>query len=206
MIYTCAENDSGELRQLYATELTQAECREILEMMRLNDLARLLEAGLPEGTPFSHKVGWIDDTYGNVGIVFSPERDYLIGLALYTPTWLEWSIASPLFTEISRLAYAHFNDPEAYPEDVLAAAPAVSPTPTPLPTPNLPQAIVFGTQGIGLTLRDAPAGREITILPEGTVVSLLEVEPVELNGVSWRNVRTSAGEEGWVGADFLVSE
>jgi hypothetical protein len=127
-------------------------------------------------------------------------------LALYTPTWLEWSIASPLFAEISRLAYAHFNDPQAYPDDVLAAAPAVSPTPTPLPTPNLPQAIVFGTQGIGLTLRDAPAGREITILPEGTVVSLLEVEPVELNGVSWRNVRTSAGEEGWVGADFLVSE
>ena len=101
MIYVCAENDSGSLRELYADELSQPECQEILEMMRLNELARLLEAGLPQGTPFSHKVGWIDDTYGNVGIVFSPERDYLIGLALYTPTWLEWSIASPLFAEIS---------------------------------------------------------------------------------------------------------
>jgi beta-lactamase class A len=205
MIYQCAQTNSGLLRETYPDQLTQAECREILEMMQLNELAKLLEAGLPDGVTFAHKVGWIDDTYGNVGIVFTPERDYLIGMALYYPVWLEWEVSSPLFTEVSRLAYAHFTDPDAYPPEVLAAPPELTPSPTPPPTPDLPQAIVFGTSGIGLTLRESPGGAEITILPEGTVVSLLPVDLFEQGGVTWQKIRTVDGQEGWVGRDYLVT-
>ncbi|GAB4268605.1 MAG: hypothetical protein Kow0080_11640 [Candidatus Promineifilaceae bacterium] len=205
MIYQCAQNNSGLLRETYPDQLTQAECREILEMMQLNELARLLEAGLPDGVTFAHKVGWIDDTYGNVGIVFTPERDYLIGMALYYPVWLEWEVSSPLFTEVSRLAYAHFTNPDAYPPELLAAPPILTPSPTPPPTPDLPQAIVFGTSGIGLTLRESPGGAEITILPEGTVVGLLPVDLFEQGGVTWQKIRMVDGQEGWVGRDYLVT-
>ncbi len=205
-IYECAQRGNGRLLTTYPNTLTQAECREMLTMLQLNDLVELLEAGLPDGVPIAHKLGYIDDTYGDVGIVFGPERNYLIGLALYQPVYLEWADGSPLFAEISRLAYAHFNEPEAYSAEVLAVPPAISSTPTPVPTPAYPQAIVFGTRGIGLTLRDVPGGNELAILPEGTVISLLDDAPTNFNQIDWRQVQTVDGLSGWVGADFLVGE
>ena len=205
-IYACAEEDNGRLRTTYPDTLTQPECQELLTMLQLNDLVELLEAGLPDDIPIAHKLGYIDDTYGNVGIVFGTERDYLIGLALYQPVYLEWADGSPLFAEISSLAYAHFNDPNAYSPEILAAPPAISETPTPAPTSPYPQAIVFGTRGIGLTLRDAPGGNEIAILPEGTVVSLLDDLPTQFNQIAWRQIQTVDGMTGWVGTEFLVSE
>jgi hypothetical protein len=52
-------------------------------------------------------------------------------------------------------------------------------------------------------LRDAPGGAELAILPDGTILNLLEDAPVEANGFVWRKVRTVAREEGWVVEDFL---
>lgn len=204
-LYACAETGNGRIVETYATAVTQAECGDILEMLRLNELVKLIEAGIPENTPIAHKVGYIDDTYGDAAIVYSPARDYILVLALYKPVYLEWAESSPLYAQISALTYAHFNDPDAYPPDVLAQEPAVVAA-TPMPTPEFPQAIVFGTQGIGLTLRSQPGGSELAILPDGTVVGLLPVAPVEQGGVVWRNVQVSDGREGWVGAEFLVTE
>ncbi|MBK8989389.1 MAG: serine hydrolase [Chloroflexi bacterium] len=204
LIYDCAQHDAGLLRDAYGAQLTQTECQDLLDLLKENNLARLLERGLPDGVVMAHKVGWIDDTHGNIGIVYGPEQDYLIALALYAPGWLEWDISAPIFAQISRLAYAHFNDPDAYPVDILAAPPAIPPTPTPLPPPDYPQAIVFGTRGVGLTLRATPGGAEIAILPEGTVVSLLPTPAQTEGGLTWRRIRTPAGDEGWVGELFLT--
>ncbi len=203
-IYSCAQSNSGLLREVYPEQIMQNECQEILRLLELNELARLLQNGLPENVTFSHKVGWIDDTHGNIGIVFGPERPYLIGMALYAPGWLEWEESAPLFEAVSRLTYNHFNQPDSYPLAILAQPPQLDNTPTPAPTPIWPQAIVFGTQGIGLTLRNTPGGVEITILPEGTVVSLLPDATQDQGGISWRKIRTPQGEEGWVGNDFLA--
>ena len=80
----------------------------------------------------------------------------------------------------------------------------IDPTiPTPTATPVICRAIVDGTAGSGLKLRDAPGGEEMAILPDGTILTLLEEEPVEANDFIWRNVRTIAREEGWVVEDFL---
>ena len=204
-IYTCAETNEGLLREVYPEQITQSECQEILSLLTLNELARLLENGLPENMPFSHKVGWIDDTHGNIGIVFGPERDYLIGIALYSPDWLEWEDSAPLFEAVSHLAYTHFNEPNAYPAEILTQPPTIQDTPTPMPTPDLPQAIVFGTNGIGLTLRDVPSGNELAILPEGTIVSLLDTPVQEQGGLTWQKIRTQQGKEGWVGELFLTT-
>lgn len=205
-VYECARSDSGPLRQQYPDELSQAECAEILDVMRLNALSNLLTEGLPPGTPISHKVGWIGTTHGDIAIVYGPEQDYLIGLVLYGDTWLEWDRSAPLFERISELAYRHFNDPGAYSAELLAQPPAVSSTPTAVPTPDLPQALVFGTQGIGLKLRATPGGAELLVLPEGSLVGLLPTAPVEQGGVTWQQVRTAAGQEGWVGAAYLIVE
>lgn len=204
MLYACAEENGGALREQYADQLTQAECADILAKMQLNELAKLLETGLPPDTPFSHKVGWIDDTHGDGGIVFSPGGDYVLVMALYMPSWLEWDKSAPLFRRVSQLAYAHFNDADAYSAAVLTRPPAVTPTPIPSPTPDLPRAIVSNTQGVGLTVRDAPGGAEVAVLPDGTVLTLLEAEPVTLNGYLWHKVLTPDGAEGWAADAFFT--
>ena len=75
--------------------------------------------------------------------------------------------------------------------------------PTPTVTPVICRAIVDGTSGSGLTLRDRPGGAEISILPDGTILTLLNDEPEEANGFNWRKVRTVSQDEGWVVEDFL---
>ena len=76
--------------------------------------------------------------------------------------------------------------------------------PTPTATAVICRAIVDGTSGSGLTLRESPGGAEVSILPDGTILTLLDdEEPMEANGFIWRKVRSVSQEEGWVVEDFL---
>ena len=93
---------------------------------------------------------------------------------------------------------------------VFPPTPSPSPTvdasiPTATPTPILCRAVVEGTSGNGLMLRETPGGAEITILAEATLVTLVQGEgPQQANGIAWRLVRDNiSGEEGWVAEDFL---
>jgi hypothetical protein len=85
-------------------------------------------------------------------------------------------------------------------------SPTVDPSlPTATPTEAICRAIVEGTSGSGLTLRDAPGGAEITILRDGSYLNLVVGEEiVESGGFNWIKVRTVALEEGWVAEDFLI--
>ena len=76
--------------------------------------------------------------------------------------------------------------------------------PTPTATPVVCRAIVDGTSGNGLTLRDVPGGEELAILPDGSVLTVLEDEALESGGLTWRKVRLVGGDEGWVAEDFLT--
>jgi len=76
--------------------------------------------------------------------------------------------------------------------------------PTPTATAVICRAVVDGTAGSGLTLRDAPSGADIEILPDGTILTVLQTEPEEANGFVWRNVRTVSRQEGWVVEEFLI--
>jgi len=102
-------------------------------------------------------------------------------------------------------------EPTATIDQVLQTQPPTStPTPTPdpsvptpTPTPILCRAIVDGTAGSGLTLREVPGGPEVAILPDGSILTLLEDEPEEASGFIWRRVRTVSRDEGWVVEEFL---
>lgn len=80
----------------------------------------------------------------------------------------------------------------------------VSNEPTATPTPLVCRAIVEGTSGNGLTLRTVPGGDEISVLPDGSVLTVLNDAPQEANGFTWRKVRVVGGDEGWVAEDFLT--
>ena len=85
-------------------------------------------------------------------------------------------------------------------------SPKVDPNmPTATPTEAICRAIVEGTAGSGLTLRDSPGGGEVEILRDGSYLTLVVgEEPVESGGFIWIKVRTVSLEEGWVAEEFLI--
>lgn len=102
-------------------------------------------------------------------------------------------------------------------EGVPTATPTLSSVPptatfTPTPDPDLPtptatvricRAVVRGTAGSGLNLRDTPGGIEVETLQEESILTLLEEAPIQQGGFTWVKVRTVALNEGWVALDFL---
>jgi hypothetical protein len=91
---------------------------------------------------------------------------------------------------------------EQFPPTATATSSVIEPTAT--ATAVICRAIVEGTSGNGLTLRDVPGGQELSILPDGSVLTVLEDAAVESGGFSWRKVRLVGGDEGWVAEDFLT--
>lgn len=89
-------------------------------------------------------------------------------------------------------------------------------TPTPTVDPNLPtptattvicRAMVSGTGGSGLNLREEPEGAEMEVLQEEEIVTLVDEAPVQTVGAVWVKVRTTiTRSEGWVARDFLLIE
>lgn len=111
-IYDCARHNSG-LRAIYPDDILQIECEQMLQLLSGNRIDRLLELGLPPGTPIAHKNGWGVETSADGGIVFSPGGDYVIVVFTWEedldgnnlPTLLSWEVIE----EISRLTYNYFN-------------------------------------------------------------------------------------------------
>lgn len=114
MIYYCAQENGGALIAAYGDQINQEECQQLLDFMKLNQIGSLIEEGVPSGTPVAHKHGWISDTHGDTGIVFSPGGDYVLVMYMFKPEWLEWEISSPMLADISRATYNYFNFDNPY--------------------------------------------------------------------------------------------
>lgn len=114
MVYDCAEYGSGLMAAFPEGDFTQQECRQMLELTSANDLQRLLQGGLPPGTRFSHKNGWIDNEHGDAGIVYPANgRNYIIAVFLWEDVeFLSYDRAWPIMEGISRAAWNYFS-PEA---------------------------------------------------------------------------------------------
>jgi len=81
---------------------------------------------------------------------------------------------------------------------------SLTPQPTETVTPTVCRAVVEGTGGNGLYLRAEPQGRELVLLADGTLLTVLNEPPIEAGGFSWRKVRAVGGEEGWAAEQFLT--
>ncbi len=114
LLYDCAQFDSGLVTAFPGAQVTAQECRQMLELTSANDLERLLQGGLPPSARISHKNGWIFDTVGDAGVVYSPNgRHYVISVYLWEETeFQDYEKLWPLVEDISRAAWNFFN-PEA---------------------------------------------------------------------------------------------
>jgi len=113
-IYLCAENGGGSLLAVFPGEITQEECRQMIEYLANNKIGVLIEAGVPDGTRVAHKHGWVSvngiiNTIGDAGIVYTPGGNYVLVVFLYHPQQLIWEPASKLIADLSRAVYNYYN-------------------------------------------------------------------------------------------------
>jgi len=114
-IYQCAQSGGGSLSAVFQNQLSQSECQLMITYLTQNKIAVLMQAGLPDGTQFAHKHGWIVELDGvihtimDAGIVFSPGGNYVGVIAMYQPTQLIFDIANFLSAQISTAIYHYFN-------------------------------------------------------------------------------------------------
>ena len=114
-IYQCAQTGGGTFAAVYGDDISQSECQLIITYLTQNKIAVLLQAGLPDGTNFGHKHGWIIEGDGlihtilDAGIVSSPNNDYIVVIAMYQPTQLIFDVANLLTAQLSTAIYNYFN-------------------------------------------------------------------------------------------------
>ena len=114
-IYQCSENGGSALEAVYPGEISQNECRMMIQFLSLNKIGVLIQAGVPDGTRVAHKHGWITEmdgvihTIGDVGIIYTPGGNYVLAIFLYHPTQLVWESANVLMAQMSTAIYNYFN-------------------------------------------------------------------------------------------------
>lgn len=114
-IYQCAQTGGGALIAIHGENLSQDECRSMLDFLSRNRIGVLIEAGVPEGTQVAHKHGWVTNsagiinTIGDAGIVYSPGGNYVLVVFLHDQQQLIWDSASRLIADISQAVYNYYN-------------------------------------------------------------------------------------------------
>jgi hypothetical protein len=109
-------------------------------------------------------------------------------------------------TTITLVGLDNLSTPTFTPE-IPTETPTPSQTPTPqtptaTSTPDIDTAVVNSPNG--LWLREAPGGtQEIELIPDGAVLTVLPGRET-IDDLEWQQVRTPAGNEGWVAVDFII--
>jgi beta-lactamase class A len=107
-IYQCSQGQ-GPILQDFPGEVTPAECRAMLQLMRRNEDNTRLVAGLPAGIPAAHKSGWIDDMKADAGIVFSPGGTYVLSIFAWEEGVLTEQEGNQRIASLSWIVYCFFN-------------------------------------------------------------------------------------------------
>jgi hypothetical protein len=139
----------------------------------------------------------------NAGRALPPARVAASTATAVPPTPVPTPAVTPRVTTDSR--------PTLTPVPIVASAPTLEPTPpeppTPAPTatPQLQQARIINTNGLGVTVRQQPGPQAARagVLREGTVV-LLTGNDQTVAARPWREVETQDHNlKGWVQGDFV---
>ena len=112
----CSAQGSGPLIETFGPAMTQARCQTMIELLKKNRKAVLIEAGLPEATPLAHKYGWVTDpldglmhTASDAAIVYTPQGSFVLSVYLYDPDQLLWDDAQLLVSHITSAAWNYFS-------------------------------------------------------------------------------------------------
>ncbi len=107
MIVQCSQG-GGALLAAYAPAITQDECRQMIEIIKLNHLEALIPGGVPSGTVVAHKHGYIADSHADVAIVWGPAGPYTLSIFIFMPRWVLWDASNGFMGEVSRATWDYF--------------------------------------------------------------------------------------------------
>ena len=121
----------------------------------------------------------------------------------HTPTFTPGPSFTPTLTPSATYTVIPSLTPSLTPTatSTFTPSPTLTPTYTPTSTPVL--AYIANTGGLGIYLRETPAGKAIYALPEGSAVEIL-YQRETINNIEWVEIRDIFGREGWLPATFLV--
>lgn len=116
-IYYCAntKEDGNDINHLNES-VSSDECQLMINLLRQNKIGLLMEAGLPPEASAAHKHGWTPELDGllhsisDVGIISSPERDYVLVIFMHTEDQLIFDQGNRLFAKLSQTIYNAFNN------------------------------------------------------------------------------------------------
>ncbi|MBN1668020.1 MAG: serine hydrolase [Anaerolineales bacterium] len=116
-IYQCSQSGGGALLASFPGEITQEECRLMIDYLARNKIGVLIEAGVPDGTRVAHKHGWVTyqgiiNTIGDAAIVFTPGGNFVLVIFVYHPQQLIWDSASRLVADLATAVYNYYNLPQ----------------------------------------------------------------------------------------------
>jgi beta-lactamase class A len=115
-LYHCSERGGGALIAAFEDEITQEECELMVTYLARNQIAVLIQSGVPSGTTVAHKHGWAteDDgyihTFGDVALLYTPGADYVLSIFVHHPVQAVFDPVNALFAELSQAVYNYFNN------------------------------------------------------------------------------------------------
>ena len=116
-LYQCATTSGGALIAAFPDKITQSICQQIIADLSTDKIGVLVEAGIPEGTAFAHKHGWITGNDGvirnfsDAGIVYTAGGNYVIAIYAYHPVQIVFDNANQLFANLGSAIYNFYNLP-----------------------------------------------------------------------------------------------
>lgn len=106
--YTTVTDIVHFYEKLYKGQIvSQSASKEMLEILKKQQLNDRIPKYLPKGTVVAHKTGELDGVKHNAGIVYSPKGDYII--VLFSDTDLPLH-AAEVEAQISKKAWDYFNN------------------------------------------------------------------------------------------------
>lgn len=114
-IYLCAENSGGTLEAVFQGDVSAQECKAMIDMLSLNRIGVLVQAGLPDGTRVANKHGWTIGyegymkSLGDAGIIYTPGGNYIQVIFMHHPVQLIFDPVNRLVANLARATYNYFN-------------------------------------------------------------------------------------------------
>jgi beta-lactamase class A len=112
-IAQCSEG-KGPLLERFGKTLSAERCKEMIGRLEDNADTKRMVAGVAGGVRVAHKSGWMDDTQGDAGIVYSPGGNFVLVVYVYkeivpNKTFLADEVAQPVIEAFARLVYSYYN-------------------------------------------------------------------------------------------------
>ena len=115
-LYYCNQNYGGAFPLVFGGQVTQAECKLMINYLSKDNIGQLIQAGVPASTVVAHKHGWAVETadgyihtIADSGIVFTKGGDFVLSIFAYHPVQAIFDTVNQLFADLAGAAYNYYN-------------------------------------------------------------------------------------------------